>query len=572
MKKILFILLFPLLVNAQIQFNIGVIATDSSYTDSVFSSDFIVLTTIPNEIPVFSKGINSRSINATKVYYRNKKYVANSPITHSQPHFSQGIICDSIYVDTLYYSYSGIPIPPTYIPTVITTAISNITTTTADGGGNVTDTGSTNVTIRGICWSTNVNPTIADDSTKNGAGIGVFTSELTGLTAGTLYHRRAYAINSIGVGYGADSSFTTTGGTWKPTDVAGCLYWVNADSALYDGSFYVDSLLDMSGNNYDAIQNTAASQSLWIADGGVGLNNKPVIRFDGNNDFLISNITASYSQPITVFIAWSENAVTEQYPFSTGFNNICFQYYPNTNFTLTPQSGGVTYKRDAPVSLINTGVWNGASSKIYENGHLMATGTPYASALTGNLYLGQEGTGGYFNGDLAEIIVYDGLLSGSDFTLVENYLEDKYKPYINEVPLMTSATTPSGVVTVSNENVGYEGWKVFDGAGYDPAYLSCWYYASYPQWVKYEFPTTKTIKGYRLHGGSVADGIITAWTLEGSNDDITYDLLDTQTGQDVTTMKLYTIANTTAYIYYKLTVTAGGIHQFVLYQLELDSN
>ena len=96
------------------------------------------------------------------------------------------------------------------VPTVITTdPVTNIQQTTATGGGNVTNSGGATVTARGVCWSTSSNPTINNSHTTNGTGTGSFTSSITGLTAGTLYHVRAYATNSAGTAYGADVTFTT---------------------------------------------------------------------------------------------------------------------------------------------------------------------------------------------------------------------------------------------------------------------------------------------------------------------------------------------------------------------------
>ena len=99
-------------------------------------------------------------------------------------------------------------LPPPVLPTVTTTSISSITTTTASGGGNVTFDGYASITARGVCWSTSPNPTTANSKTTDGSGTGSYTSSLTGLTALTLYHVRAYATNSIGTAYGADVSFT----------------------------------------------------------------------------------------------------------------------------------------------------------------------------------------------------------------------------------------------------------------------------------------------------------------------------------------------------------------------------
>jgi uncharacterized protein (TIGR02145 family) len=95
------------------------------------------------------------------------------------------------------------------VPTLTTTAASAITQTTATSGGNVSADGGGSVTARGVAWSTSAAPTISGSFTSNGTGTGTFTSALTGLTPGTLYHVRAYATNSAGTAYGNEITFTT---------------------------------------------------------------------------------------------------------------------------------------------------------------------------------------------------------------------------------------------------------------------------------------------------------------------------------------------------------------------------
>ena len=95
-------------------------------------------------------------------------------------------------------------------PTVSTTAVTSITGIAATSGGDVTSEGSTPVTARGVCWSTAANPTVADSKTIDGAGLGVFTSNITDLAPGTLYHVRAYATNADGTSYGDDIEFSTS--------------------------------------------------------------------------------------------------------------------------------------------------------------------------------------------------------------------------------------------------------------------------------------------------------------------------------------------------------------------------
>ena len=94
-------------------------------------------------------------------------------------------------------------------PTVATSSVSDITTTSATSGGDVTDQGSTPVSQRGVCWSTNQNPTISNNHSNNGIGTGSFTSQIIGLNDGTTYYVRAYATNAAGTAYGAQLSFTT---------------------------------------------------------------------------------------------------------------------------------------------------------------------------------------------------------------------------------------------------------------------------------------------------------------------------------------------------------------------------
>lgn len=96
------------------------------------------------------------------------------------------------------------------LSTVTTAATTEITMTTATSGGEVTDHGGRYVTVRGVCWSTTANPTIADSHTSNGSGVGLFSSEIIGLSPGTTYHVRAYATTSVGTAYGDDVSFVTS--------------------------------------------------------------------------------------------------------------------------------------------------------------------------------------------------------------------------------------------------------------------------------------------------------------------------------------------------------------------------
>lgn len=97
-------------------------------------------------------------------------------------------------------------------PTVTTTPITSVTGTTASTGGDITADGGSVVLESGIVYSTTANPTVLTGTkvlTSPLVSAGTYVSNLTGLTLNTTYHVRAYAVNSIGAGYGTDFVFTT---------------------------------------------------------------------------------------------------------------------------------------------------------------------------------------------------------------------------------------------------------------------------------------------------------------------------------------------------------------------------
>ncbi len=98
-------------------------------------------------------------------------------------------------------------------PTASTTAASDITATTATLNGDITSDGGAGITARGFVYATSnadliIGTTGVTDVVVSGT-TGVFTENITGLTAGTKYYYKAYATNSAGTSYGNEQSFTT---------------------------------------------------------------------------------------------------------------------------------------------------------------------------------------------------------------------------------------------------------------------------------------------------------------------------------------------------------------------------
>lgn len=101
----------------------------------------------------------------------------------------------------------------------------------------------------------------------------------------------------------------------------------------------------------------------------------------------------------------------------------------------------------------------------------------------------------------------------------------------NSVPVMTSDTAPSGVVSASGAGSGYEAWKAFDASN-----VSCWEATPGTEigsWLQYDYGAgvAKFPVGYRLTNYSnLSDQCPSAWTIQASQDGVAWTDLDARSG------------------------------------------
>ena len=138
-------------------------------------------------------------------------------------------------------SYAGILVNVSS-PTVTTQAVSSILTYTATGNGTITDLGSPNPTAYGVCWNTGGTPVTTDSKVDKGAAssTGAFTASMTGLSASTTYHVRAFATNAMGTSYGGEVTFKTAPG-------------INSVTVPGNGTYKAGDNLDFTVNFSEAI-------------------------------------------------------------------------------------------------------------------------------------------------------------------------------------------------------------------------------------------------------------------------------------------------------------------------------
>lgn len=222
-----------------------------------------------------------------------------------------------------------------------------------------------------------------------------------------------------------------------PSDLSGLQAWWKADSlALTDGAA-VASWSDSSGNSRSAAQGTAGARPVYKTS---ILNGKPVVRFDGVDDNL--PFTASSLTSVTAFVVCAPSGGTA-YNGPLGWGGLP----PNHGFALVSADGSPATWRPHIVAYASSGleplnkttasasVAKPVASKIYTYTSDQAAASIRTNGVdpgvvnvtSGFTQHAAIGYGyGFFGGDIAEIAVYNRILTVPERVLVESYLATKY--------------------------------------------------------------------------------------------------------------------------------------------------
>lgn len=306
-----------------------------------------------------------------------------------------------------------------YLPTVTTTAISSILSDSASSGGVITSSGNSKITAKGVCWSTEENPTIADDKTSDGIGKGTFTSSITGLTKETTYYVRAYATNSAGTSYGAQVSFDTISSAVVPTVTTTAITGIEDTIATGGGNVTDD------GGATVTVRGVcwSTSENPTIADDKTD---------DGTGEGAFASAITGLTDDTTYYVrAYATNSVGTSYGDQVSLTTYITEYQNvYDTFTINPDATNRALQNTMVKTLVDGGVWAKFdlfylfSQTVDTDGEALKNwktiGSYNATLVNSPLFTALEG----FTGDGAT-----------------NYINTNYKPASNGVNLtLTSAS------------------------------------------------------------------------------------------------------------------------------------
>ncbi len=218
------------------------------------------------------------------------------------------------------------------------------------------------------------------------------------------------------------------------------ILWLKADAGVTLNGTTVSAWNDQSNPRYNVTQATPANQPIYQAG---ALNGRPVLRFDGINDRLVSteaNAFAFRTGDLSWFIVAKPNDNTTRKTVFGTLNNT--NYNPSTRGIAGGFSGAeypyAWYRENEVVqqtSALNQWVIFGTrrvsgTAYLYRNSVQVGSGSASGDIVNaGALCVGCAGVNqfaDFFTGDVAEIIVFNKAVSTAERILIENYLSAKY--------------------------------------------------------------------------------------------------------------------------------------------------
>lgn len=275
-----------------------------------------------------------------------------------------------------------------------------------------------------------------------------------------------------------------------PTEIpaANLQLWLKSDAGVVLNGSKVSRWIDQSGNENDAVEPDTSRQPMFL--GYYNINNKPVpvISFDGMNDRL-GFIGSKKMSQISLFMVFKNNEGAQSNQLPPGFvltfgpggsykheehfallmrgannsdNDVIIGCGDGANYVTASSPNVAKYDEWRNMSIIRETTlktslrWNGIDATIQPTGIDFPISIPLGDSSASGGGIGSEdnfsneGVRVLAKCDVAEIIVYDTVLSASNRLAVENYLQKKYNITITGVENSQNKNIPEKIALYQN--------------------------------------------------------------------------------------------------------------------------
>jgi hypothetical protein len=235
--------------------------------------------------------------------------------------------------------------------------------------------------------------------------------------------------------------------TSPPVPAAGLCLWLKADAGVTSSSGNVSAWADQSPAGNNAVQSSSGSQPQIISS---AINGEPVMRFNGSSDYFQLGPGFQYmSSGITAFTVFTPTSASNNariFDLGNGENSdniLLLHYYSQATMQLYDVIGSSVYEAvnggtelalNSPQEY-TAGQDGSSSMSLYRNGTLVGQVTSgvtaYNDVLRNFNYIGKSDwpADAIYQGDIAEVLIYNRPLTSTEQQDVEVYLADKYGLY-----------------------------------------------------------------------------------------------------------------------------------------------
>ncbi|MBK9617658.1 MAG: chitobiase/beta-hexosaminidase C-terminal domain-containing protein [Candidatus Obscuribacter sp.] len=342
-------------------------------------------------------------------------------------------------------------------------------------------------------------------------------------------------IKAIARNGGVDSlvseSYVQSDSNTLPVPRTGLKIWYKSDfGPLTSSGTSVDTWVDMSGaaSRNDATQATSGNRPTLVSN---AINGEPAVSFDGSNDYMslasgLTDLTAGVSifavvKPVgtgTATLVTSGNSgPADMTSLQTINTQAKFNSYNSTTASnITTPSSSVVVGKYQLIDVVHDGSAS-ADLSVKSISRVVGTVQNLTNTSRSQNYLGTDGSiSTYFDGQIAEILVYGRGVTVSEAADIRAYLTNRYQLLTATAtpdPILSAGTStlehPIGIGIASNDDA--EVWITLDGTTPSAGGGTSVQYTG-PVWISH----TRTLKAIAVAKGVSSNVVTATYTLDAT--------------------------------------------------------